>query len=308
MAYPTPINPWQVKAPQTNAISPNTVSLDESVASNDLEEEKSSSLSERLGENPSVLELLDFLIFISSSEENDDIHYFSETIDAIRDHLKQEPESVQILLDQFLAVDADSDAIYYITSLLQSAELSDRELILDTLAENLALDGSVQSNRKLLHLISNTPLVGKNKRSTEHVINIAVFEKQDATSKLQALDLLQPFQLNKSQRQNIVQDLESFLVAPDNTEQAYVLENIIRFSEPDQRQILANTYLNDSFGLATRISVINSLTEGTLDPSPAIKDQLLDIAQNESDPLYSHARHALMFAFDISNDEYNKIR
>lgn len=266
------------------------------------------SVLERLGDDVNILELLDFLVFISNSEEPGDIKYFSETIDLLQAKLKANPENVQILLDQFVSVDAESNAIYYITSVLQSAQLEDTMTLFQRLAENLAIDGTSQSNKKLLHLIANTNLELENDNTSEFIIDVAMFEKQDVSTKLFALDLLQAYQLNQDQKAVIIEDLKSLLGDSATENKGIMIENILRFSNSQQKQEIANQYLDDIYGLETRVSVINSFTEGTLSPNQDMKTLLFNIAQNTQDPLNVHAKHALLFAFDITNDEYKTLQ
>ncbi|MDT0594395.1 hypothetical protein [Glaciecola petra] len=305
-------NPWQndqqqllqQNNPQATEVIPPLSDIDET----DPSVQSTSSVLARLGDDTSTLELLDFLVMISNSEEPGDINYFSETIDLLHAKLKADPENVQVLLDQFVSVEADSDAIYFITSLLQSAQLEDTETLFQNLAENLAIDGTSQSNKKLLHLIATTNLAMENNNTNAFIIDIAMFEKEDSSTKLLALDLLQPYQLNQNQKAVIVEDLKSLIIGSTTDNKGMLIENILRFSDSSQKQELANQYLEDTYALATRVSVINSLTEGTLRPNQEMKTLLFSIAQNTQDPLNIHAKHALLFAFDISNDEYKTLQ
>ena len=71
---------------------------------------------------------------------------------------------------------------------------------------------------------------------------------------------------------------------------------------------MADNYLNDQNDLATRVAVLSSLHSGTLKPSDKLRTRLFDIARNTNDPLSNHAKSVLMNVFDISNDEYQKLK
>ena len=93
----------------------------------------------------------------------------------------------------------------------------------------------------------------------------------------------------------------------EESQRSYAIENLMRFSEPANRETMAREFLSTRNDLSTRVAVLSSLHSGTLQPSSNLKDQLFTIASNTSDPLSSHAKHALMHVFDINKNEYEQL-
>jgi hypothetical protein len=257
-----------------------------------------------LAPDASASELLDFLVAIASSDNPDDMQYFAKTMDKLRTAVSQNPQAIQVLLDKFMQADLEAKSPYYIISVLQGADIPNKQQVFETLAQQLATDSSSVSQEKLLHLISSTGLQERNTAITGMLTDIALYSNIDTDNRLHALDLLKPYQLMQSQKQTIVNDLKLAITSMDEDQKSYAIENMMRFSALDEREIMANEFLDVNNDLSTRIAVLSSLHSRTLTPSSSLKSQLFEIASNNTDPLSNHAKHALMNVFNITNDEY----
>lgn len=254
----------------------------------------------------SASELIDYLVQIATSDNPDDMQHFAKTMDQLRAAVKNDPNAVQALIEHFMGADAEAKSPYYIISVLQGADLPNREQVFANLAQRLAGQGNPLSQAKLLHLVSSTGLQDSFPEATNMVTDIALYA--DTDTKLYALDLLMPYQLDANQKYVVLTDLKQSLNSLDEDQRSYAIEHIMRFSDASEREQMAKDYLSTVNDLNTRVAVLSSLHSGTLAPSDTLKTQLFAIARDSSDPLSRHAKHALMNVFDINNDEYQALK
>lgn len=295
---------WLDKAKQQNDNKPqNETNLNED--SDSIENKVAIDIgSPFLPSNPSPTELLEFLVLITTSDDPSHMDQFSSTMDQLRELVASSPENIEMLLDYFVNSPLDAREPYYITSVLQSANIENREQVLAGLVERLALQGSPEADEKMLQLVSNTGLVSKQAEVVDAVMNIALYGDAEHPNKLFALDLLMPYQLDLNQKQKVVDDLSFALSTSSEDDKSYLVENIMRYSDKSQRQQMASDYLQQENDFSARVAILSSIHSGSVRPTDTLKKQLFTIAQNANDPLRDHAKHALMYAFEIDNSEY----
>jgi hypothetical protein len=260
-----------------------------------------------LSEDATIVEMMEFLALIAASENTDDIDQFGPTIDTIRNLVNTKPENLQILIEYYINSDAETQSPYYFTSILQGANIEDKDLIISDMVNRLSVQGTNNANKKLLHLVSSTGAYHDNEPIIDTLKNIALYETE-GKSRTYALDLLMPYQLNIDEKAKVVNDLSFALEQAPSEEVSSMVENIIRFSEKENRNELAANYLVDTNEFVTRVAILSTLHSGTIKPSDALKTQLFTIARNPSDPLSKHAKDTLMYVFEIDNNEYNRLK
>ncbi len=259
-------------------------------------------------EDASPIEWLEYLLAITSSDNPDDISYFAKTIDKLRQSVATDPESLQLLNEYFLSVDSDSKYAYYITSIIQGSDIPNKQLVINNLVQRLVSIGTDQANEKLLHLVSSTGAHVDNQNISQALIDIGLYSTNNTTNRLYALEILHPFQLNEGQKDKIVTELLLELPSSNNELKSYVIENIMKFSNTEQRQSLAQDFLATDKDFETRVAVLNSINNGTLQTSDELKKLLLNITKEPNDALNEHAKHALLYTFDITNEEYQALK
>jgi len=252
--------------------------------------------------------LLEYLSLLTSSDNPENIDQFAVYMDKLRQSLKDSPENLQILLDHFVALPLDSKQAYYITSLLQSGPIANRESVLNQLVQRLSFEGTPTSNEKLLQLVSNIGFEAQQTEVVDAVMNIALYTEASDPNKLFALDLLMPYQLNTLEKQKVVDELRYALLNTEQKDKSYFVESIMRYSDANDRQNLANEFLQIENDFSARVAVISSVHSGILSPNDNLKSELFNIALNNNDPLQKHARNALLYAFDINNSEYQMLQ
>ncbi len=266
--------------------------------------EKQEQTSKLPAQDADVMELLSFLLTISASNDPDDMELFSPALNLLKQSVKDNPENIQVLLDYFLMADADSRAPYYITSVLQGSNIPDKNFILNNLIQSLSIQGTQNANTKMLHLVASTGAHHDNPLVIQNIKNIAIYDNEINDNRLYALDLLMPFQLKEEEKFKVVNDFKSALETVNSEQKSYWIENIIRFSPKQERNQLASTYLESNNDFSTRVAILSTLHNGSVKPDGELKQQLFQIAQDPNDPLTRHAKDALLYVFDISNEEY----
>ncbi len=283
-----------------------------SLAINDASEsetqEETKASHKNLGPDASVFEILDFLLKISTSDKQEDMELFSPTLSRLKQAVKDDPQNMQVLLDYFLQAETDSRAPYYITSILQGADIPDKDFIINNLVQSLSSQGTENANNKLLHLVASTGAHHDNPDIALSLKNIAIYGTEINENKLYALDLLMPFQLKDEEKTKVVNDFTAALDTATSEEKSYWVENIIRFSPKQERTALASNFLSNNNDFATRVAILSTLHNGSIRPNDELKQQLFDIAQNANDPLTRHAKDALLYVFEINNDEYQILK
>jgi hypothetical protein len=260
-----------------------------------------------LSDDASIVEMMEFLALIAASENTDDIDQFGPTLDAIRNLVSTTPDNLQVLVEYYINSDAETQSPYYFTSILQGANIEDKDLIISDMVNRLSVQGTNNANKKLLHLVSSTGTYHDNEPIINTLKDIALYET-DGKNRTYALELLMPYQLNIDEKTKVVNDLSFALEQAPSDEVSSMVENIIRFSEKDKRIKLASNYLVDTNEFATRVAILSTLHSGTIKPNNTLKTQLFTIARNPSDPLSKHAKDTLMYVFEIDNNEYNRLK
>lgn len=306
--YPSDLN-WEIALtdPLTSALPPVLITANSNDVNDIAPEALNTDILGEIAPDASATELLDFLVTIANSDNQDNMQFFAKTMDRLRDAVTNDPIALQALLNSFLQADVEAKSPYYIISVLQGSGIANKKQIFENLAQQLAADGTIDSQQKLLNLVSSTGMQEKNMAITDLITEIALYSNIDTSNRLYALDLLMPYQLNENQKQTVVNDLKLSINTMNEDQKSYAIENMMRFSLNNERQQMANEFLNSNNDLSTRIAVLSSLHSGSLSPSGKLKTQLFEIAKDTSDPLSNHAKHALMNVFDITNDEYKTL-
>ena len=261
-----------------------------------------------MNKESSTKDMLAFLNDISKSTTSADINLYGPAMDLIQQAINDNPNRMDELVEYFVEADASSRSTFYITSLIQGSDLSNKTEIINDLITRLSDLGDDLSNSKLLNLVSNTGAHYDNQEVTNSIKNIALYSQNQDNNRMYALDLLKPFQLSNQEKEVLVSNFTVELEQGDNIEKAALLENIIRFSDIQKRPQIAANYLSDAHELQTRVAVLSAVHRGTVSKTNALKQQLFNIAEDGNDPLNSHAKDTLIYAFEINNEEYIRLK
>jgi hypothetical protein len=255
-----------------------------------------------------IISMFNQLIELSEPKTDEDMRLFSQAIDLFRAALANSPTQVAIIAEYLQTLTFGSKEFHYITSLLQGLPEQKGLVAIENLALQLSQRSDSASIQQFLHLVSNAQNSADNPEILGSLVNIAIYSAEPTETKIEALDMVMPFQISEVERQQILSGLNSLLEQSENTEKGALLNHKMRFSERQQRQEIAMSLISNDNDLELRYTVIDGLHSGNIPRSSALKEQLFSIATDPNDPLRQQAKHALMYSFDINNQEYQRLK
>lgn len=255
-----------------------------------------------------IISMFNQLIELSEPKTDEDMRLFSQAIDLFRGALANSPTQVAIIAEYLQTLTFGSKEFHYITSILQGLPEQKGLVAIENLALQLSQRSDSASIQQFLHLVSNVQNSADNPEILDSLVNIAIYSTEPTGTKLEALDMVMPFQISEVERQQILSGLTSMLEQSDTAEKSALLNHKMRFSDSQQRQEIAMSLISNDNDLELRYTVIDGLHSGNVPRSAALKEQLFSIAADQNDPLQQQAKHALMYSFDINNQEYQRLK
>lgn len=284
--------------------------IDESADKRSLSVEQISTAAEifRWQDPNDIVAMFDELISLSELSDNQDLGAFSRAIDQLRGALTDSPTQLAILVEHLQSLNFDSKEFHYITAILQGLPDQKGYAALQNTALRLSQRDDAQSRQQFLQLVSNTYNSADNPEILSALVDIALYSDSPANTKLEALDLLMPFQITSIEKGQILTHINTMLESADSAEQGALVNHALRFSDSQERQRMAEKFIDKENNIELRYSILDGLRGGTVPRSAQIKEALFTIASDRSDPLHQQAKHALMYTFDISNQEYQLLK
>ncbi|MBT1451935.1 hypothetical protein KJ365_13665 [Glaciecola sp. XM2] len=255
-----------------------------------------------------IVSMFNQLLDLSSPQTDEDMRLFSQAIDQFRASLSDSPTQLAIMMDYLQGLEFGSKEYHYVTSIMQGLPDGQGRAALENLALQISGNTDSASRQQFLHLVSNSYASADNPEIIASLVDIAIYSEESMDTKLSALDNMMPFQISDVERQQILSGLDGMIEQSNVDEKSALLNHVLRFSNRDQRQELAMTYISDQNDVQLRYSVLDGIHSGNIPRTDALKEQLFSIASNPSDPLHQQAKHALMYTFDITNQEYQRLQ
>jgi hypothetical protein len=255
-----------------------------------------------------IISMFNQLIELSEPQTDEDMRMFSQAIDQLRDALANNPTQLARMAEHLQSLEYGTKEFHYVTSLLQGLPDQKGRAALQNLALQLSQRTDSSSIQQFLHIVSNAQDSADNPEILSSLVNIALYSPEATQVKLEALDMVMPFQVSDVERQQILSGLNGILEQSEDGEVGAVLNHVMRFSNAQQRQEMAINLISTGNDIELRYTVIDGLQSGNIPRSADLKEQLFSIATNPSDPLHQQAKHALMYTFDISNQEYQRLK
>ncbi|WP_371193232.1 hypothetical protein [Glaciecola sp. SC05] len=274
----------------------------------ELPEEENQGEDYRWQDPSDIISMFDELMSLSEPADDDEVAAFSRAIDQLRTALADSPTQLAILVEHMQTLSFDSKEFHYITAILQGLPDQKGYASLENAALRLSQQEDLQSRQQFLHLVSSTYTATENPEILSALVNIALYSQADEEAKLEALDLVMPFQITSVEKSQILSTLYGMLENPDTENRSTLANHTLRFSSNDEREVIANRFIKPENDLELRYSILDGLHAGTVPRSAQIKEQLFTIARDSSDPLSDQAKHALMYVFDITNQEYQQLK
>nr|WP_136252357.1 hypothetical protein [Ningiella ruwaisensis] len=284
--------------------------------------------------NEDVVLMLNALLALSEPNSEEEMQMFTQAIDELRQVLANSPSQLATLMDYLLTLDFESNAFHYATSIIQGLPEQKGYEAMDNLALQLSQFNDPKSRQQFMHLVRNSYNSTNNPEIVNGLVDIALYSAQPMQMKMDALDLIMPYQVSDVERQQIVDSLNSLLEERINTQantnnndlpidngasyESYesadeslpygLINHVLRFSDTQQREQLANRLIQEENDLEARYSILDGIHTGVIPRSGELKNKLFSIATDPSDPLQDQAKHALLYVFDISNQEYQALQ
>lgn len=260
-------------------------------------------------QNPDdIVAMFNELMRLSEPGNEDGIKAFSSAIDQLRIMLAESPTQLATVVDHMQTLDLESKEFHYLTAILQGLPDEKGYSALESAALRLIQRDDQQSRQKFLHFVSNSDNSADNPEILAELVDIALYSELSANTKLEALDLVMPFQITQVEKQQILSHINSLLESSDGDAKGPLVNHALRFSDSQERERMATKFISNENDIELRYSILNGLHAGTVPRSENIKTQLFSIASDPADPLNNQAKHALMYLFDISNIEYQRIK
>ncbi|MFC4699205.1 hypothetical protein ACFO4O_03420 [Glaciecola siphonariae] len=255
-----------------------------------------------------IIAMFNQLIDMSKPGTEQDVDNFGIAIDQLRLALAQSPTQLAILVEHMQGLSVESREFNYITAILQGLPDNKGHEAMQRVALELSLRGDTGSRQQFLHLVSNTFNAADNSEILSALVDIALYSDASVETQLDALDLLMPFQINTVEREQILGRLEQMLDDENSENKNELANHVLRFSNSEQRESMASKYIGSRNDVELRYSILDGIHSGTVPRTARLKEELLIIATDRSDPLNDQAKHALMYGFDITNQEYQQIK
>lgn len=221
----------------------------------------------------------------------------------LRNTLQDNPALIQDTVAKLAGLSSEDPEFNLLISAIQSTSSKEAEQALLELAEQYALNNDLNSQSKFIALLSSTSSNIKSPLLVQGLFDIAATKPIDSNTKVAALNLLQPYQLTDFERQQIVNDLEHSIIELQASEAEILLSQLMRFSPNTQRSDIASNMLSNNPD-SIRLAVFDNIRSGSIPVNDTLKQQLLEIAHNASDPLRFEAQNTLITGFDLSHQEY----
>jgi len=304
------------QSPQTNKLIINTTNNDNF---------QGRALSQFI-KNTGQIDHVDNIEFVES--EQHDIESILANIDALRskensgqliakrvDELKRflitHPEKINDAVAQLDNLPTDSTAFTILLSAIQSApeQVADNALI--SLAEKYAMNTSPSAQHKFMTILARTSLTERSSPIAsplivQSLIELSIFEESDLHIKLEALNIIKPFQLGSSETDLVVDQLQNMLRSASKDEAEMLLPQLVRFTQAENRANVVSTFLRDDSSVPLRLAVLENIDSGNIQINSTIKTVLMTIANNSHDSLRNQAQETLMLSGILTFEEYSQ--
>lgn len=272
------------------------------------------SLSEQANTNaisPSYSDSLDAILerLIELQETPGNGHLVAQQYDLLKNALTVNPQYADELLDLLYITPVTSDNFSIALSALRVLPTEDVDFALLAIAEQY--EGLIEepaSREKYLALLSNTNNRIESTRTIRTLVAITELDNVDTANKLEALNLVQPYQLHETERQNVHRQLNTLLNNSPPEEAARLVPQLMRFSNTQQRANIANDMLTSNNSPAIRSAVLEGIGAGDIPATDTLKSMLLAISNNPDDELTDEAASLLAYTFDLTNQEYTLLQ
>jgi hypothetical protein len=252
-----------------------------------------------------IISLLNRLMSTYSS--SDDVE---EKLDRHREELlaalTSSSDNLLLITDYILNFESTRLEFNYALSLVKDLPKELSEQVLSELIFYVNGQHDYLHQSQFLSFISAQPNQINNEETFSSLIDIATYQAASDENRNRALDFIEPFQIDRSTKLQIVDNLyESFIANDtDRNDRDQLFNNILKFATAEQREEIANQYLYSDEESSLRYLIISAINAGDVNRTETLKENLFNIALDEKDTLQEAAKQSLISHFDLSNEEY----
>jgi len=227
--------------------------------------------------------------------------------DLFKQFLINNPDHLDYTVEYLDAYSVDDPRFNLLISAIQSIPEQGADQALFALAKQYGMSSDPQSQKKFVALVASASTMIETEEIIQGLLELTIIEQVDMNTKLEALNLLQPFQIKESEKENIIKGLTADIYNSNGSEAEMLLPHVMRFAIDDQGEQIVTELLAYTSSDSLRLAVLDNISAGSIPISDEIKNMLLEIAKSESDPLNSDAKNALIERFNISYSEYSTL-
>ena len=234
-----------------------------------------------------------------------------ERYEAMKTFVSENPESGVELITQLDSNGFYSDNYYTALSLLKSLPIEQADELLLSHAEQYQYSNGydAESRDKFLGALENVSQTIESETMVRSLVDIAIDSDADLVTTEKALSLVPSHQLLESEKNDIGAELSRLIDNSDDEQTASnLLPHLMRFSKKEDRSRIASDFLSRSRSEATRYAVISGVSAGEVPANDEMKERLFEIASSSDDPLSDDAAETLKYNFELTREEYNRLR
>ena len=259
-----------------------------------------------IADDKNIESMLDRLDMLRQQAGNGEL--VAQQFDILKKAIATNPQLADDLIDLLYNTPLDSHVFSTALTALQTLPAQDLDFALLSIAEQYegALEDA-ESREKFLALLTNTSGTIDSKPTVQALLHIVDMDTVDASTKLEALHLVQPHQLFEEEKLSIRTELTQLIDHSHANEAAKVVPQLLRFSDQTHRSAVASDLLSQHRANPIRNAMLDSLASGDISATEEIKNTLMAIANNPNDNLNHEARAILEYAFELNKQEYDQL-
>lgn len=259
-----------------------------------------------IADDESIESMLDRLDILRQQAGNGEL--VAQQFDILKKAIATNPQLADDLIDLLYNTPLDSHLFSTALTALQTLPVQDLDFALLSIAEQYegALEDA-ESREKFLALLTNTNGTIDSKPTVQALLHIVDMDAVDASTKLEALHLVQPHQLFEEEKHSIRTELTQLIDHNPADEAAKAVPQLLRFSDKKQRATVASNLLSQHRENPVRNAVLDCLASGEIPATEEMKNTLMAIANNPNDNLRHEAQATLEYAFELDKQEYDQL-
>ena len=230
--------------------------------------------------------------------------------DVLKQFLIENPENVSELVSELDSQSINGESFDDLLSILSTLppELTDPNFL--SMAEQYQYAGPYDgsSQKRFLTALSNISTPIESETMVRSLVEIVLFEETDTTDRLTALRLVNPSQLQNSEKSSVAKELSQLINNSNEQDSVRLLPHLIRFSDKKSRTEIASNFLSISHSEPSRHEILNSINSGTIPANDTVKAVLFKMAETPEDALSQDAAETLKHSFELSHEEYSRLK